>query len=237
MNKRDIDREMDDVLNAARIPDGPAPQTLERIAVRLRTSMRPVRPLPPAWLLIAVLLLVCAAVALLGAARGGFFGFEKMTAFQGVLVFAALGLFAWAAASESVLAVIPGSRRRFSTAAMLCFGCGALLAVFAAAFREREVTHFFAAGVVCLAIGLLHALPAGLLGWLVLRRGFAVQPVSAGLATGTLAGLAGVGMLELHCPNFQAAHALVWHTAVIPLSAALGALIAGIGSRARRASS
>jgi hypothetical protein len=45
------------------------------------------------------------------------------------------------------------------------------------------------------------------------------------LAAGTLAGLAGVGMLELHCPNFQATHILVWHTAVVPVSAALGALL------------
>jgi hypothetical protein len=32
-------------------------------------------------------------------------------------------------------------------------------------------------------------------------------------------------MLELHCPNFQAAHILVWHTGVVPVSAALGALL------------
>jgi hypothetical protein len=38
-----------------------------------------------------------------------------------------------------------------------------------------------------------------------------------------LGGLAGVGLLELHCPNFQTAHILVWHAAVVPVSAALGA--------------
>jgi hypothetical protein len=32
-------------------------------------------------------------------------------------------------------------------------------------------------------------------------------------------------MLELHCPNLQAAHILVWHTAVVPVSAALGTLL------------
>ena len=68
-----------------------------------------------------------------------------------------------------------------------------------------------------------HALPAALLSWLVVRRGFAINPVSAGLIAGALGGIAGVGMLELHCPNFEAAHLLVWHMAVVPLSAALGA--------------
>jgi hypothetical protein len=59
----------------------------------------------------------------------------------------------------------------------------------------------------------------------MLRHGFAVNAASAGLVAGTLGGLAGVGMLELHCPNLQAAHILVWHTAVVPVSAALGALL------------
>jgi len=83
---------------------------------------------------------------------------------------------------------------------------------------------------VCLGIGVLHAIPAGLLSWLVLRRGFAVEPNSAGLSAGTLAGLAGVGMLELHCPNFQTAHVLVWHLGVLLASAGLGALCGWVAS-------
>ena len=92
-------------------------------------------------------------------------------------------------------------------------------------FRDYSTDHFFSAGIACLLTGLLHAIPAGLLSWLMLRHGFAVNAASAGLVAGTLGGLAGVGMLELHCPNFQAAHILVWHTAVVPVSAALGALL------------
>ena len=74
-------------------------------------------------------------------------------------------------------------------------------------------------------MGLLAAVPAACMSGLLLRRGFAVNPVAAGLAGGALAGLCGVTMLELHCPNFQALHVLVWHTAVLPGSAALGALV------------
>jgi hypothetical protein len=54
----------------------------------------------------------------------------------------------------------------------------------------------------------------------VLRRGFAVDPRAAGLAAGSLAGLAGVAMLELHCANFEAPHVMLWHTAVIWVAAA-----------------
>ena len=72
---------------------------------------------------------------------------------------------------------------------------------------------------------MLVAIPAALAIWLVLRRGYAVDATSAGLAAGTLAGLAGVITLELHCPIFRAMHVMVWHTAVTPVSAAGGALL------------
>jgi hypothetical protein len=44
---------------------------------------------------------------------------------------------------------------------------------------------------------------------------------------GTLAGLAGVTVLELHCANLQVPHVMLWHTAVMPVSAAAGALLVG----------
>lgn len=71
-----------------------------------------------------------------------------------------------------------------------------------------------------------HAVFAAIAGWLILRRGFAVNALAAGLAGGILAGLAGVTMLELHCGNFAAPHVMLWHTAVLPLSGGLGALLA-----------
>jgi hypothetical protein len=112
-------------------------------------------------------------------------------------------------------------------------GCVVLLAVFASLFHDYHTDHFVAVGLVCLATGVVHAIPAALLSLWVLRRGFAVNFVSAGMVAGTLGGLAGVTLLELHCPNFQAAHILVWHTAVVVVSGGLGAL-AGVALRARR---
>ena len=119
-----------------------------------------------------------------------------------------------------------GGDRDICRRSRLALSSGGLLAVFAVSFRDDHTDHFFLAGVICLLTGLLHAILAGLLSWLMLRRGFAVNPASAGLVAGTLGGLAGVGMLELHCPNFQTAHILVWHTAVLPVGATVGALLA-----------
>jgi hypothetical protein len=186
------------------------------------------------------LVLVCVAVSLVGAARAGFFGVEKMDLLKRSLIFPALFLFAWAAGSAFVHEMIPGSLRRVSPGALLGLGSVALFGVFASLFRDYQTDHFVSLGITCLLTGLLHAIPAALLGWLLLRRGFALNSVSAGLAAGTLGGLAGVGVLELHCPNVQAAHVLVWHTAVVPLSAATGALVgwmlhlrSGSGTRGR----
>ena len=220
------DEEIDDVLKkAAQAPQDIDPLVLERIGDSIKSSLRPVRPLPPVWLLAVGLVLVCAAVSLAGAARAGFIGVAKMDMLERSLVFPALGLLACLAAVSFVHQMIPASRLRISAGALVAASSVALLAVFAPLFRDYYTDHFFSAGIACLLTGLLHAIPAGLLSWLMLRRGFSVNPASAGLVAGMLGGLAGVGMLELHCPNFQAAHILVWHTAVVPFSAALGALL------------
>jgi hypothetical protein len=221
------DEEIDDVLKeTARGPHVLKTETMQRVSDSIKTSLQPVRPLPPTWMLAGGMVLVCAAVALAGAARAGFFGIEKMNLFQRALIFPTLVVFAWVVGVALVHEMVPGSRHRIAPGTLLMLVSGLVVSIFALLFRDYQTSDFFAAGIACLLTGLLFAFPAALLAWLVLRRGFAVNPVSAGLVTGTLAGLAGLAMLELHCQNFQAAHVLVWHIGVIPLSAAAGALVA-----------
>ena len=222
------DEEIDTALKeAASAPhDLMMPEMLQRIADLIRPSLQPVRPLPPTWVMTGGLVLACAAVSLAGAARAGFFGFEKMDALQRSLIFPVLVILACLSGNAFVHEMIPGSLRRISPGALLGLGSAALLALFAFLFRDYQTDHFVSIGIVCLLTGFLHAIPASLLAWLLLRRGFAVNFVSAGLVAGTLGGLAGVGVLELHCPNFQTAHILVWHTAVVPLCSGAGALAA-----------
>lgn len=227
------DKEIDEILKqTAQAPHDVDPTLLDRVANSIGSSLRPVRPLPPVWVLTGALILICVAVALGGAARAGFYGIQRMSDLERALIFPALGILVWLAASACVKEMIPGSRHRVASGTLLGTGCLSLLVVFAALFHDYRTVEFVSAGVVCLVVGLLIATPAALLSWLLLRRGFAVNPVAAGLAGGTLAGLAGVVMLELHCANFEALHIMVWHTAVIPVSAAIGALLAWrLGSR------
>jgi hypothetical protein len=221
VNNADIDKILQ---NAAEAPHQVEPVLLERVAESIRPLLRPVRPIAPRWMLTVGVMLISAAISLAGAARAGFVGFEKMGLYERVVIFSALGILACVAATKFVAELIPGSRQRISAAALLGTCCAVLLVVFAVLFRDYRTEHFISAGIACLVVGLLHAVPVALLSWLLLRRGFAVNPVAAGVVAGALAGLAGVAMLELHCPNFEALHILVWHVAVVPVSAGLGGL-------------
>jgi hypothetical protein len=73
-------------------PHGVDPALLDRVATSIGSSLRPVRPLPPAWVLAGGLVLVCAAVALAGAARSGFYGIQKLSVLERALIFPTLGV-------------------------------------------------------------------------------------------------------------------------------------------------
>jgi len=65
--------------------------------------------------------------------------------------------------------------------------------------------------------------------WVVLRRGAILSPRAAGATTGLLAGLAGTSVLEIHCPNLDLSHILVWHVGVSVLGSLCG-LAAGVAA-------
>jgi hypothetical protein len=221
------DREMDKILKqGARTSESLHPDLLRRIAVSIGPSVEPVRPLPPSWAMESGLVAIAAGVAVAGATKMGFLGYLKLGVLDRVAIFSMLGILIFLAASEWVNENIPGSQTRLKPGALLVLTIAGMLTVFGILFRDYHTHRFLHAGLTCLGFGLLYAIPAGFLGWLILRRGFAVNALTAGLVGGTLAGLAGVTMLELHCPNFQALHILVWHTAVVPVSAAAGAFLA-----------
>jgi len=228
------DRDIDDILRqAGGVQPGVDPALLERIKGSIGSSMQPVRPLPPAWILTGGLIFICAAIGAGGAMLLGPKGVQKMDALEIGLIFPALAVLVWLAARACVAEAIPGSPRPVAPWLLTVSGCTVLALVFALLFHDYGTERFVHQGMTCLVAGLAHALPASLAAWLLLSRGFAVNSGAAGLAKGFLAGLAGVSMLELHCTNFEAPHILVWHIAVLPVSAAAGMLAARIYSATR----
>jgi len=227
------DREIDDILKkaAGALPEAD-PALVERVSNTVASSAHPVRALPPARVLAAGLLSIGAGFALAGAALLGLHGIARLSAPAIALIFPVLAALSWLAALAGAAEMTPGSRRPVGPALLPAAASTLLVAVFALLFHDYRMDRFVPQGIACLTAGMLLAFPAGVAGWLLVRRGYALNTVAAGMALGTLAGLAGVTMLELHCANFEAPHVMVWHTAVIPLSTVVGAL-AGRAVRAR----
>lgn len=229
------DGELDGILKrAAELQPEVDPALLDRVSQSVSVSLAPARPLPSPWVLAAGLIAVCVCLAAAGALALGPEGVRRMSALQAGLIFPLLGALVWLAAALSVAEAIPGSRRPAAPWVLGVAGCLALALVFALVFPDRSAVEFVRQGVKCLIAGLAQALPVALGVWFLLRRGFAVNPAASGFARGVLAGLAGVVMLELHCPNFEAPHVIVWHIAVLPVAGLAGMAAALLASSRRR---
>jgi hypothetical protein len=218
------EKEIDEILKRQGSP-APDPALLARISAQMTATLKPVRPIASPWMLASALILIAAVTGTVGASILGFYGVRELGAFGIGTMFPALATLTILAAALSVSAVIPGRAGFTSPFRMLALAVIAFVAIDAVLFHDYDLGAFLPEGINCLLGGLEVALPAGIASWLILRRGFAVDPFAAGLSAGTLAGLAGVVMLELHCPNFRAPHVMVWHSAVIPVSAVLCALV------------
>jgi hypothetical protein len=235
------DKEVDEIIDhAAEAAEGVDPALLDRVSASMGASLQPVRPIAPAWVMASWLLLISVAISTAAAGSLGLFGFHSLRGAEVGAIFPALAIFIWLAALVSVAEMTPGGFRWKNPTIMepvmrnpamlltvVCIGCIAIDAIF---FHDYELDSLMAQGIPCLRAGLVVAIPAGVISWVLLRRGFAVNPPAAGLAAGTLAGLAGLTMLELHCPNFRAMHVMIWHTAAIPISALVGSLLARVSA-------
>jgi hypothetical protein len=198
------------------------PRLLERISAGV-PRLAAVRPLPAPWILAVHLLSLAALAALAGAATLGFYGIHKLAAWQSAVIFPALAILIYLAAMASAASMVPAARQIVRPWVLVAVASAGLAALFALVFHDYSTAQFVKLGIPCLRAGLMNAVPSSLFVWLVVRRGFVLDSAAAGAAAGAVSGLAGVLMLELHCPLLEAPHAMVWHVAVIPLCALAGA--------------
>ena len=216
------DHDIDEILEGASHTSGVP--SVESSRNQILSSLRPVRPLAPTWVWITAFLLVFAVVAVAGAARLGMYGLHALSPLQQGIIFTVVGAAAIFAAIAIVREMIPASGRRIAGAALLIAAVG-LLTIFPLLFHDYGMRRFVPQGLACLGAGLTFAIPAAIAVGLLARRGFVLSLTAAGVAAGTLAGLAGIGVLELHCPILQAPHVMVWHIGVVVVSGAVGWLI------------
>lgn len=200
----------------------PSAEQLDAIKSKILTDLQPVRPLVPAGVLICALLLVIVVVSSAGAIELGTAGWRGMTEVQKTAVFTSLagvfGLLAFLLSRQ----IVPGARVFVSARTAIIASLGIIAGMFVALFHPHAESTFIATGLVCLRIGLEGAIPAAALSWLILRRGTILHPVAIGALTGAFAGLGGLAVLEIFCPNPNLYHMLLWH-----LGSSIASVIAG----------
>jgi hypothetical protein len=208
------------------------PDVRERAHYAIPASVAPVRPLAPAALWIILFLLLFAAIGVGAAARFGIYGWPVLSPTARLLIFVVLVILSIWAAFATAHQMRPGLRTT-RTGVLSILTLLSMEVVFFLVFRDYSVGEFFRAGLRCLGLGMLTAVPTGIAVWLLVRRGYILAPISAGCSIGALAGLTGLFTLELHCPILTIPHVAIWHAAVVALSAALGAAGGWIGGRTR----
>ena len=214
MTPQDMDRILAQAANRSATPDSAG---IARAKASLPDSLARVRPIRSPWIFVCLFVVAFAAVALCGALAFGVRGLPVLSIVQRAVIFPVVLAGAYIAAVATAREMRPAAGMRISPVA-LAIGVLAPLAAFALLFHDYNFQNFIPEGVKCLLAGLACAIPAALLILLLLRRGFILDYRSAGLTAGTLAGLAGLGMLELHCPILKAPHIMFWHVAVVWVS-------------------
>ena len=205
---------------------------IEQVQRAVLADLRPVSVLASSGMLTLILMFFFAAAGSAVAWYLGLGGFEALQTYQRALIFPALAIASWLAALTCARGMLPASGMRPGPVALI-FSMAALPLVFLMALHNYSTQDFVAEGVPCLLLGLRVSIPTGLGLVLILRRGFVLDWSSAGFAAGALSGLAGVVMLELHCPNPKVVHSMVWHVAVVVVSAVLGFVLGMIADRVR----
>lgn len=203
-------------------PIAPPPAVDAGIHARIVADLRPVRPLRAPWVRAAA----AAAIGLgltLGLAAVTGMHLREPIPWSGFL--AAATLFAGGlcfAMSSVVPGTAPPLSWRAGFLALPPLGFGALVLATCGATGPVGSAH-------CLEAGLLISLTPAAVAAFFVRRGFPTLPATTGAIAGLAAGLLGVGMLHLSCPDLAGPHLLLWHGGVLGVAGTAGALLGRFG--------
>ncbi len=198
-----------------------APETLvAAISSRLRSGLQTVTPAPsPANMAVRLFLLI-SLVTLAVTSVMGLGGASQMTASQRILVCLALASGAALLAISLSWQMLPGSLQRFSPFAALAIALAGFVGTVVLLFPIRESEAM--AGFRCTRSGVVLAIPAAFLIWLLVRRGASQAYGLMGATIGGTAGLVSVAALQFHCAQQDMIHLSVWHGCVVVLCGITG---------------
>jgi hypothetical protein len=204
----------------------PSADQIRRIEAAILRGLTPVRPLASQSALFSAFALVFLAVVGGGSLLLGTDGWRALRVLQRIAVFAPVAACTGLLALSLVRLMAPGSEHIISPTRLSIAVLPLLGLVIATVFHSREESGFVSTGLTCLRIGLTCAVPGAVLFWLLLRRGAILSPGLTGTIAGGLAGLGGLMVLEVQCPNLNLFHILAWHWGAT-LLAMLGGLALG----------
>jgi hypothetical protein len=204
----------------------PSRGRLKQIQAMINEDLRAVRPLASSRVFLLAFMLVSLDFVVTGSLLTGMKGWGALSRVQGTTVLAALTASTILLAISVVRQMAPGGKHSISPRLLPIGILALLILVTTAVFRVRHESAFVPDGLACLRTGLIYSTPAALVYLALLSRGAILYPKLTGAAAGGLAGLIGLGVLEVGCSNLNMFHVLIWHLGVI-LLCTLGGMLLG----------
>jgi hypothetical protein len=210
------------------------PKSLQsRIEAAILPGLKPVSPLPSAWRITGALLLCVVAVVALANCQIGVAGWQARNSLQVSVDFTLLGISSLVLAFTLAKQMAPGSGHIAPAWVFIVAPMLALLAAVVLLFGYHWLPPFWPRALYCWKIGVVCAALSAPLFWLALRRGCSLNPVSQGMMTGLLAGIVGVTVLEIHCPNLDRMHIVTSHLGAAVTVVLVAATVSAIDRKIR----
>jgi hypothetical protein len=223
-------RELDQLIESRALPALP-PDRLKQIENALTANLKPVRPLAAEGIYFAGFAGIFVAICIAGWYFTGQNGWLALSGFQKLAVFVPLAACIAFLVFSLVRQMTPAAMGARSSAVFSAGLFAILLLALAAIFQPARESAFVRTGLACFRTGMTYAIPAAFLFALLLLRGAALSPVLTGATAGGLAGLAGLAVLEIQCPNLNVYHIVTWHVSVTLVCVIAGLILSSVTSR------
>jgi hypothetical protein len=192
----------------------------------------PLRPLPSPWWIASALFALGGITAAIGGNHLGFAGWDALESTQRIAIFAGLAIIGAAASLLLARQMFPTLAKRVSPA--ICIAA-ALCAVIAGPLAlmpwDYDAESFTELGIHCAEYGLMYSAAVMALTWMLIRRGYFLQPGWSGALAGLVSGSIALVVLETYCPLVERSHVLAWHGGVVAVSVVVSSVVAHLASK------
>jgi len=206
----------------------------QKIEADILRDLRPIVPLPSVGRVMGMLVLAVAFVTAVANYFLGTAGWHARNSLQATVSFVLLGASVLALTYALAHCMTPGSRHVHPVWAYLACPLLALLAANSTMFGYHPNPQFVPQALWCWEIGVACAGLSAPIFWLVLRRGFPLNFLAQGAVTGLLAGLVGVTVLEIYCPQLDRLHISIAHIGAAITATLVGAAWGSIHNKIQR---